>query len=72
MAKAGVTWLWWSKPFWDPILGVFGEFTPHFRIYFRGDWDVHGGILTHGQVTLGKYRGRKAHSDLFALVQRLN
>ena len=23
-------WLWFSKPFWDPILGQVGEFTTHF------------------------------------------
>ena len=29
-----------------------GEFTTHFRTYFRGDWDVHCGygILTHGHI----------------------
>ena len=38
------TWLWWSKPFWDPILGVF--------VYFSGDWDVQWGygIVTHGDI----------------------
>ena len=26
---------------WDPIL--VGRCTTHFRLYFSGDWDVHGG-----------------------------
>ena len=47
------TWLWLSKPFLDPILGV-GEFTAHFRTYFSGVWDVHWGcglwILNHGHL----------------------
>ena len=35
-------------PFWDRC-------TTHFRTYFSGDWDVHGGvtgILTHGHVSV--------------------
>ena len=28
----GEIWLWWSKPFWDPILVGLGEFTTHFRL----------------------------------------
>ena len=27
-----------------------GEFTTHFRTYFRGDWDVHYVLLTHGHL----------------------
>ena len=41
----------WSKPFWDPILGV-GEFT-QFRTYFSGWIGMFTGtiwVLTHGQM----------------------
>ena len=38
-------------PFW-----LVGEFTTHFRAFFRGDWDVHWGygILTRGHI-LSRY-----------------
>ena len=31
-----LTWLWWSTPFWDPILVGIGEFTTHVGTYFSG------------------------------------
>ena len=43
----------WSKPM-VPMGAQFGvgEFITHFRIYFRGDWDVHWGyeLLTHAHL----------------------
>ena len=46
--------LWWfnfDQNQWYHF-GV-GEFTPHFRTYFSGDWDVHWryGVLTHSRVS---------------------
>ena len=45
-----------SKPMGSHF-GV-GEFTPHFRAYFCGDWDVHWGygILTHSSAGMGHDR----------------
>ena len=60
-------WLWWSKP----MGSHFGGAPPHFRTYFRGDWDVYWGcgLLTHGRIsgyvervcqgTLGYVKGRQ-------------
>ena len=35
-----------------PMVPFLGRCTTHFRIYFSGDWDVHGGygILTHDHL----------------------
>ena len=36
LVSSKLTWLWWSKPFWDHPFWLVGEFTTHFRTYFSG------------------------------------
>ena len=66
-----LTWLWWSKQFWDPILVGIGEFTTHFRTSMKSGWiesDIHWGViglLSHGQL---RWSWVGAHLD-FSLTQ---
>ena len=65
-----LTWLWVSKPFWEPIL-VAREFTTQFRTYFSGWIGMFTGgtiwILTHGHrkmcLRLTRYVAKR--SDIF-------
>ena len=46
-----------------------GEFTPNFRTYFCGDWDVHWGYGI-GFDPLNRGGGPLAHSEAFAVTWR--
>ena len=54
---AEIGWPWVNKS--TPMVPCWGRCTTHFRTYFCGDWDVHGGygVLTHSQVPCTTLRG---------------